>query len=186
MGLRDSIECNFTRHRNDDSEFAVCWDLGIVDRSLLTDNKIKVAYYLQYSRAAVHFVSYINKLGLLKEGTYEVFLDITTSLYNALICMAIISGLSSEEIPLKKFFEVVKKSNEQVSSTDLTVFMWHNIITGEAALPWFGLNENVNSDWQSVRDTSVILFSLLSSLCYSLNIDFETLCSHFVKKPQKY
>lgn len=195
MGLREFIGRKFTKSVNDNSEFAVCWDLGIIDNSLLIDGKIKIAYYLQYSRAAIHFTSYINKLNFLKEDVPDNFLEITSSLFDTLICMAKISGLSPKEIPLKKFFELVmfktklsidgktiKEAVDELSLHEITVFIWHNLIVGEVSTPWFGLSSQTECDWQGIRDNLLVLFSLLTHLCCKLDISFEALCSHHVKR----
>ncbi len=196
MGLRDFIGSRFSKNTYDNSEFDVCWDLSFIDHSSLVDSKTKTAYYLQYSRAAIHFVSYINKLEFIGEGSSETFLEISTSLFDSLICMARISGLSSKEIHLKKFFDfmllndkitldgepIIKNPIRDLSLHEITVFMWHNLIVGETSTPWFSLSGETECDWQSIRDNLVILFSLFTSLCCKLDINFETICSHFVKR----
>lgn len=198
MDLREFIGNNFIKRVKEDPEFAVCWDLSIVDSSLLIEDKAKIAYYLQFSRAAIHFISYINKLNLLKEGTPSNFLDIVSSLFDTLICMAKISGLSPKEVPLKGFFELVvgdtnsnpafsqfRTAIDKLSLHEVTIFMWHDIIVGEISTPWFSFNSEKKCDWQGIRNNLLILFSLLTYLCYKLDISFETLCSHYVKSCKK-
>lgn len=188
MNLRDFIESSLNKKIDSDSELAVCWDIAIVDSSLLLDAKTKIAYFLQYSRAATHFTSYINKVDFLGESSVESNLRLTSALFDSLICMSKISGLSNEEILLKKLFKADRKhtkSLEQVTIHEITVFIWHGIIICEVLTPWFSLQEVEKCDWQGIRDNLSILFSFLSTLCCKLDINYETLCSYYVKRNRK-
>jgi len=189
MDLRDFVKSSLDKAIDNDPELAVCWDIAIVDNSLLLNPKTKIAYFLQYSRAATHFTSYINKMDFLGEASPENDLQLASSLLDALICLSKISGLSSEGIPLKKFFESDEKHNaessEQVTIHEITVFIWHGIIVCEVLTPWFSLENAENCDWQGIRDNLIVLFSLFSTLCFKLGITYERVCSHFVKKSKR-
>ena len=189
MDLRDLIGPGLDIKNNNDPEFAVCWDSVIMDDSLLLDPKTKVAYFLQYSRAAMHFTSYINRIDFTGERTVVEKVELVASLMDSLICMSRISGLTPKEIPLKGLFKLDEKhevgSLEAITIHDVTVFMWHNIIVCEVYTPWFSLVNVEKCDWQGIRDGLLVLFSLFSALCCKLDIDYETLCSHFVKKAKR-
>lgn len=192
MNLRDLIRPSAAKKIDNDPEFAVCWDSVVVNNSLLLDPKTKLAYFLQYSRSSIHFVSYVNRLDFLEDSTSNFVSDdlkMMTALMDSLICMARISGLSAKEIPLKGLFSLDRnrpgKTFERLTLHEITVFMWHNIIVCETYTPWFSLEHVEKCDWQGIRDGLLVLFSLFSALCYKLKIDYETLCSYFVQKAKK-
>ncbi len=187
MSLRSFVDSVLTNKKHSDPEFAVCWDLGLVESSLLIDSRAKTAHYLNYSRSAIHFTCYINKINFSEKPSFDDFLSLTSLLFESFIYMAKISGLSPKEIRLKNFFEAVTispflKDFEKTSLHDLTIFIWHNIIEGEGSISWFSTAGENKCDWQSVRSNVVTSFCLLTCLCNKIGIDFETLCSHFVKR----
>lgn len=182
MDLKDFLKDDLVNGNGGNSELALCWDLCAVDNFLLIEERSRIAYYLQYSRAATHFVSYINAAECSNLSTSISYKRIVASLFESLICMSKVAGISSGDVKLKAYFDYTRENKKDLPLTGITINMWHTLTAGEILTPWFNPEQAENCDWQGIRNNLFSLFSLLAVLCSQIDVDYEELCSCFVRK----